>query len=836
MEENKELLKNNKDNYVKNLNASNEAKRLENQVKAYNNSIKNSSSSNNFNTNKNNTNNTSNGASVVSSKRRPHKNSRAINQIAKKGVSAVGVPKPIADKLVDSKLGQKAISSLKRKSPMLNMFDNILGGGKKEREEQFSDSGGQNFKIPAKVIKWALIASPPILTIVIFSVLFISASQIYINSIGLGSADSVSGTDAESKINENINKDDKLNTEIKDNTAYIINDSSLTFMNSKLNKVNLIQVDNEVYDLNREFNEADLRELNDYYSDISSYESDGYDMNVVYKFFFKLYYIQRYYRNNYNVYLDMPLIMATLRVQSSDMGVVFSSNTEGYDVNLKENNPLFSYDDNTWEGYITSSTKSDHDIEVLAQRMTSRQVEEACVNSSGNKTQTNILKDDQIGTQTLTCKEGESYQTTDKGLVKDEEKYKEFLKEFIEKKYFEENVPISANTTVKPSTGNNNGPVCGGEDGFEKYSLTEDQLIQIASLCQREQGSPKGAAAEASLMANRFELYGSSFGTGADGLYKYVRNSGWFASSKKYMDNRDARQDIIAAVRSVLVEGKRTLPGYVDEHDCISCSKGGAGDIGSVTNNGAQITKTDKSSYIQFTSIIKNIYGSTYTFYSFPTESSDPFGYTRESNREKIGDFYYDFDSGQPVNCEIPYTPNISDGDWKNWHQCGESWSNIQLPNTSSKDSTICKYGCLSVAISIQIARSGTATTVSPFNPGTAIPKYKFNSGGIFATNGQISVAPNFVRVASISTNGMSNSAAIEKMMSYDPNKYYLVLGVGRGTCTATHGGGIPHWVALDYVDPATGKVYIMDPGEADEDELFPAFKLCAIQVYEKKD
>ena len=74
-----------------------------------------------------------------------------------------------------------------------------------------------------------------------------------------------------------------------------------------------------------------------------------------------------------------------------------------------------------------------------------------------------------------------------------------------------------------------------------------------------------------------------------------------------HIQSRDASQEVINAVRSVLVDGKRTLPGYVDEHDCISCSKNGAGDISSVTNNGQAITKTDRNSYKQFTSVIKNI-------------------------------------------------------------------------------------------------------------------------------------------------------------------------------------------------------------------------------------
>ena len=153
-------------------------------------------------------------------------------------------------------------------------------------------------------------------------------------------------------------------------------------------------------------------------------------------------------------------------------------------------------------------------------------------------------------------------------------------------------------------------------------------------------------------MANLFEIKGSSFGTGANGLYNYVRSSGWFASAAAHMDDKAASDEIIAAVKSVLVDGKRTLPGYIDEHDCISCSKGGAGDITSVTNNNVAISKNDRSSYIPHTSVIKTVYDATYTFYSFPTNTSDPFGYTSEERRKEIGDFHYDYKTGEPVGCK----------------------------------------------------------------------------------------------------------------------------------------------------------------------------------------
>ena len=179
-----------------------------------------------------------------------------------------------------------------------------------------------------------------------------------------------------------------------------------------------------------------------------------------------------------------------------------------------------------------------------------------------------------------------------------------------------------------------------GESPFTKYELTDYQLKSIASLCQQEQGTAEGAAAEASLMANHMDLRHNNarkYENNGTGLYNYVRNGGWFAHAARFMDDHSKlRGDVLEAVRKVLVEGKRTVPGYVNEHDCFS-------DIASSTNDGAAIGIRDRGAYIQNKTIIRNTYGSQYTFYCFPTSTSDPFGYTSEAKRQEIGDFCYNF-------------------------------------------------------------------------------------------------------------------------------------------------------------------------------------------------
>lgn len=618
MDNNKVFENNTKENYVKKLNASNEAKRLEEKVKTYNNNLR-----------KNNLGNGSKSSAYVLNKRANPNRTKSTTSL-KYGIGGnsvssqtnngemskeINTSKSLADSAGNGILGQTVMGKHKSKNPVLNAMNKLMDRSQKETEEETTDGGGQNFKISLKVIKWTLIAMGPVFSIIVFICLFVSASQVYINAVGLGNADSVSQSDAESEIEDSKNDDDKLNTEITDE-AYLIDDTSI-IRNIKLENSNLVKLASKKSTY-RPGNEADLRELHDYYSTISNYSGEEYNQEDVYTFFYKLLYIQRHYDNK----LDMPLLMSTLRLQSSDMSIVFSSNIKGYNKDLKENNPDFDYEKD-WSGYITNRKTSTHDIEVLAQHMVSNQVKETCVDSSGKETKSNILKDSQIGTPTLTCSEGETYKTQELGLVLDNDKYKEFLKEFLEKKYYlDADVPISGS--------------------------------------------------------------GSS-----------------------------------------------------------------------------------------------------------------------------------------------SYNPNSSNGDWRNWKQCGESWSDMIVPTSNS---TMCQIGCLITSISIQIARSGTATIETPINPGVAVKNFSFVSGGNFVWASTTNLAPNFRHYTAINLAGMSKASIAQKLSSYDPNKYYIVLAVSKKDRNSVH-----HYVALDYVDLSNNNIYIMDPAGTDPN-LYNVYKLYDADIYEKKD
>ena len=184
---------------------------------------------------------------------------------------------------------------------------------------------------------------------------------------------------------------------------------------------------------------------------------------------------------------------------------------------------------------------------------------------------------------------------------------------------------------------------------FRTYDLSETELQKIASLCVHEQPTHKGRAAEASLMANIYDLRGIT----NKSLYEFVRTCGWWANSKAYMDEMCASEEDVENIRKVLCEGKRIIPAYVNEHDYI-------GDIEVVTNYGKAINKKNSSEYIQYVSQIKQLdshfdgSGITYTYYCHPDKGCDPFGYTSENNRTALGEAYYDFDTWILINGSNP--------------------------------------------------------------------------------------------------------------------------------------------------------------------------------------
>lgn len=179
----------------------------------------------------------------------------------------------------------------------------------------------------------------------------------------------------------------------------------------------------------------------------------------------------------------------------------------------------------------------------------------------------------------------------------------------------------------------------------KKYALTDGQLKGILAIAKAENGGTLNALKfEASIMANLFEHYGPGLGESEDaaGLVHYLRRqpgaqSGWFAAYDKYDENYSGyTQEEFDAVKDVLVNGNRTLPPQILEHDSF-------GDIKSIEINGNKYTDHDNiykyENYVSGKTIITAL-GDPYVFYSFanpdgktisdssgPNLTGDPFGY-----------------------------------------------------------------------------------------------------------------------------------------------------------------------------------------------------------------
>ena len=171
---------------------------------------------------------------------------------------------------------------------------------------------------------------------------------------------------------------------------------------------------------------------------------------------------------------------------------------------------------------------------------------------------------------------------------------------------------------------------------FPKYPLTNKQIKGLANIVAHEQGTEAGMYAEASLMANLCDIRGDEYASVSRLID--TATGGWFAYGKQRYAEGTSNAKAIKAVTNVIVKGKRTLPRYVNEHDCLS-------DLVKVTTRtGKEFKKTDRSAYVPHSTKIYNKYYSTYTFYSFPGGANtgvDPFGYTSIDKRKKWGDFCF---------------------------------------------------------------------------------------------------------------------------------------------------------------------------------------------------
>ena len=154
----------------------------------------------------------------------------------------------------------------------------------------------------------------------------------------------------------------------------------------------------------------------------------------------------------------------------------------------------------------------------------------------------------------------------------------------------------------------------------------------LAALGKAEQGSPEGAAAELSLLLNLFESRHPGAGdVSIQEVAKWATECGWFAHAPRHWDET-ASEAYLEVARSVMA-GNRVMPPFILEHDCME-------DLAYIETNGVRYSPYDKDKYVSGVTICYQApvhehkgrrFGfkrpTHWTFYSFPTAKSDPFGY-----------------------------------------------------------------------------------------------------------------------------------------------------------------------------------------------------------------
>ena len=168
-------------------------------------------------------------------------------------------------------------------------------------------------------------------------------------------------------------------------------------------------------------------------------------------------------------------------------------------------------------------------------------------------------------------------------------------------------------------------------------------------------------------------------------------------------------------------------------------------------------------------------------------------------------------------------------GEYVNWRQAGQSWSNIKIGNTNS---TIGNIGCLVTSIAILIEKSGIPTpNIEPFNPGTFVETLNKNGGFDERGNlyyGPISkVVPNFKYVSNVNLRGKSRSEKLALITQYVNAGYFVTEEVKGAT------PGNQHWVAVTgvngnsviMVDPASNQTDMWSAYEWSKSSQFNYFK-----------
>ena len=218
---------------------------------------------------------------------------------------------------------------------------------------------------------------------------------------------------------------------------------------------------------------------------------------------------------------------------------------------------------------------------------------------------------------------------------------------------------------------------------FTKYNLSVEDtkyLVGLAKYYAKE--DIDDIYDMVSFTMNLYESKGKNYSSIVD----YIKNSGWFVtkamqSAEKYNDDK-----YVSEVKTMLSEGKRTLPNCILEFDELT-------DIQKITINNTSYDKNDTSFYKINSTLITNTLGADYTFYKFNKNKTIAYG-------------YYNTDALKACNNQGVFNKYDSNNEDINYL--------VKLASSYSKNEADI-YDWVSLMANLYEERNGTYTSISDY-------------------------------------------------------------------------------------------------------------------------
>lgn len=358
----------------------------------------------------------------------------AAQEMIKKYAAAHGVPEGVTQAAMESKAGQKVLDkALNKKSLGQKAMEGLLNRGgdtnsankdesektldekSDDKEAKKRENGDINFEFSLKTIKWLIILTPVITSVMVFMLLIMAALNDEKTSSMV-----LAGMVAKEKAEE-----------IKD---------EITGQGSGE------QLGKAEGEFPAEYYER-LSSLGNNYSSQKTCTGDECLERSEFLYYLKIADLSLRYKNKYSVDLDWYLISATNLYFENSTETTMKANLNGY--NLSTADDYDSLSELDWDndfkkkpGYqYLDADDSRYDLQILAKNMVKKKTIQLCMDSSGNVVSSQEDEDvedmyfEEGGDKRLKCGAGQTYSKSST-YTKDLEKFDEFMLEYIDKKMY----------------------------------------------------------------------------------------------------------------------------------------------------------------------------------------------------------------------------------------------------------------------------------------------------------------------------------------------------------------------------------------------------------------